>query len=465
MLRICDELMRTGVRVYDICLWRGSRNDIIHRTGREVHYPAAVVDVLEPYILLCHQGMMESAFIDDLRKSGVEVSRNHTFTNVSSRLDDSNSLLLVRCDLPNEAISIQARYLVGADGSHSEVRNHIPNANNQGSPHSSVWGVLDGELDTDFPDIWSKTVILSEEHGAVLLIPREWNMTRLYIEMKSPASSNDLTQQYVMEQARRVMAPYQVDWLSVEWFGNYVVAQRVAARFLDQTARVFIAGDASHTHSPKAAQGMNTSVHDSWNLGWKLNLAARGFCKDGILLQSYEQERKKVAHDLINFDFEHANEIAGGDAKRLAENFRKNTRFISGIGVEYGPSELNQGFEDTVGGNAKPGCNLPPAKVTRYIDACPVDIQLDIPILGQFRIYFVIPSLTSSCGLPFLEAFDHVANTPSSFVRRLTQAAETSYRNKPRAQRAEYAYLRPERYTAASELFTFGIVSKSSNSR
>ncbi|RJE25459.1 hypothetical protein PHISCL_02215 [Aspergillus sclerotialis] len=458
MLRICDELMRTGVRVHDICLWRGSQSDIIRRTGREVHYPAAVVDVLEPYILLCHQGMMESAFIDDLRKSGVEVSRNHTFTSVTSHLDDSSSPLLIRCDKPNERVSVQARYLVGADGAHSQVRNHIPNANNHGSPYSSVWGVLDGELATDFPDIWSKTVIFSEEHGSVLLIPRERNMTRLYIEMKSPASPNDLTQQYVMKQARRVMAPYQVNWVSVEWFGNYAVAQRVAARFVDQTARVFIAGDASHTHSPKAAQGMNTSVHDSWNLGWKLNLAARGFSKDGVLLQSYEQERKKIAHDLINFDFEHANEIAAGDAKRLAENFRKNTRFISGIGVEYGPSELNKEFEDATGGNAKPGCNLPPAKVTRYIDACPVDIQLDIPILGQFRIYFVIPNLTGPGGMPFLGAFDQAATAPSSFIHHLTKAAETSYKNKPRAQRAEYVYLRPERYTVVSQLFTFGLI-------
>ena len=461
MLRICDELMRTGVRVHDICLWRGSERQIIRRTAREVHYPSAIVDVLEPYILLCHQGMMESAFIDDLRKSGVEVSRNHTFTSVTSPLDDPNSPLVVKCDLSNEEVSIQARYLVGADGAHSQVRNYIPNANNQGSPHNSVWGVLDGELDTDFPDIWSKTVIFSEEHGSVLLIPRERNMTRLYIEMKSSATSNGLTQQYVMEQARRVMAPYHVDWLSVEWFGNYAVAQRVAARFCDPTARAFIAGDASHTHSPKAAQGMNTSVHDSWNLGWKLNLTARGFSKDGTLLQTYEEERQKIAHDLINFDFEHANEIAGGDAKCLAENFRKNTRFISGIGVEYGPNKLNQGFVDAVGGNAKPGCNLPPAKVTRYIDACPVDIQLDMPILGQFRLYFVIPNLIGSAEMSFLQAFDQAAMATTSFTRHLSEAAEVSYKMKPRAQRAEDVYVRPERYTAVSQLITFGLISKS----
>ncbi|RSM08909.1 hypothetical protein CEP52_004352 [Fusarium oligoseptatum] len=432
MLRIGDELMKTGVRVHDICLWRGSQKEGIRRTGREVHYPASVVDVLEPYILLCHQGMMESTFIDDLRKSGVEVSRSHKFTGFTSQSEDPTSPLLINCDLPNEQTTIQARYLVGSDGARSQVRNCIPDANGQGSPHNSSMAQF-------------------------LIIPRERNMTRLYIEMKSSITSKGLAQDYVMEQARLVMAPYRVEWLSVEWFGNYAVSQRVAAKFLDPTARAFIAGDASHSHSPKAAQGMNTSVHDSWNLGWKLNLAARGFARDG-LLQTYEQERKKIAHDLINFDFEHANEIAGGDAKRLAENFRKNTRFISGIGVEYGANELNQGVGEAFDGNAKPGCNLPPAKVTRYIDACPVDIQLNIPILGQFRLYFAVPNVTGAGEKGFLESFDQAVSASSSFLSQLSKAAEVSYKAKPRAQRADDAYLRPERYTTVSQLFTYGLI-------
>lgn len=463
MLRIGDELMRTGVTVHDICLWRGSQRQGIRRTGREVHYPTSVVDVLEPYILLCHQGMMEGAFIDDLEKSGIQVFRCHKFTNLTSKPDKPASPLIINYDLPDKQVTLQTRYLVGSDGARSRVRDYIPTANNQGSPHNSVWGVLDGELDTDFPDIWSKTVIFSEEHGSILLIPRERNMTRLYIEMKSSASSKGLTQEYVMEQARRVMTPYRVEWLSVEWFGNYAVSQRVATRFLDPTARVFIAGDASHTHSPKAAQGMNTSVHDSWNLGWKLNLAARGFAKGGVLLQSYEQERQKIAHDLINFDFEHANEIAGGDAERLAENFRKNTRFISGIGVEYGPNEINQDVEDAFSGNARPGCNLPPAKATRYIDACPVDVQLAIPVLGQFRLYFIVPSLLRSGEKAFLESFDQAFRNSSSFMSRLSEAAEASYKTKPRARRADDAYLRPERYTTLSQVFAFALISKSFN--
>ncbi|PNP61604.1 hypothetical protein FNYG_13675 [Fusarium nygamai] len=455
MLRIGDDLVQTGVKVHDICMWRGSPTEGLRRTGREVHYPSSVVDVLHPYILLCHQGMMEGTFINDLRKSGVEVTRSHTFRGVTN----SSDYLEIECDKDGETrIAIPARYLVGCDGARSAVRNAIPGAGSQGTPHNSVWGVLDGELDTDFPDIWSKTVIFSEEHGSVLLIPRERNMTRLYIEMKSSVTSKGLGQEFVMEQARLIMAPYTVNWTSVEWFGNYQVSQRFATRFLDPTQRIFIAGDASHTHSPKAAQGMNTSVHDSWNLGWKLNLAARGFAKDGILLQSYEQERKKIAEDLINFDFEHANEIAGGDSKRLAENFRKNTRFISGVGVEYGPNELNHPLDAPPGGDAKPGCNLPQAKVTRYIDACPVDVQLDVPVLGQFRVYVVAPNITGRQESGFIKGLDESISTSNSFVFQLGKSAQASYQQKPRASRADDVYVRPERYTAVNRVITFALL-------
>ncbi|KAM5360797.1 hypothetical protein ACJA88_014702 [Fusarium oxysporum] len=391
MLRIGDDLVQTGVKVHDICMWRGSPTEGLRRTGREVHYPSSVVDVLHPYILLCHQGMMEGTFINDLRKSGVEVTRSHTFRGVT----DSSDHLQIECDKDGETrTAIPARYLVGCDGARSAVRNAIPG----------------------------------------------------------------LGQEFVMEQARLIMAPYTVNWTSVEWFGNYQVSQRFATRFLDPTQRIFIAGDASHTHSPKAAQGMNTSVHDSWNLGWKLNLAARGFAKDGILLQSYEQERKKIAEDLINFDFEHANEIAGGDSKRLAENFRKNTRFISGVGVEYGPNELNHPLDSVPGGDAKPGCNLPQAKVTRYIDACPVDVQLDVPVLGQFRVYVVAPNLTGRQESGFIKAFDESISTPTSFVFQLGKSTQTSYQQKPRANRADDVYVRPERYTRVNQLITFALL-------
>ena len=326
-----------------------------------------------------------------------------------------------------------------------------------------MWGVLDGELVTDFPDIWSKTLVYSQEHGSILIIPRERNMTRFYIELKSSVKGdrNQLGQDFVMQRARQIMAPFDVNWKYIEWFGRYQIGQRVAGRFCDDRTRAFLAGDASHTHSPKAAQGMNTSMHDAWNIGWKLNLAARGLAKP-TLLQSYDQERRKIALDLLNFDYEHANQIAGGDAVALAENFKTNVRFISGIGAEYSGNAINmvepQGW---VMGDAKPGCLLPPAKVTRYLDSNPVDIQLDIPMLGQFRIYLLMWDVHQS--RIFLDTFCQAIASSDSLVNQLSAAASVSYAKQPRLPAPEDIYLRPERYTAVSHLFTFALISKLSS--
>ena len=66
---------------------------------------------------------------------------------------------------------------------------------------------------------------------------------------------------------------------------------------------MFIAGDACHTHSAKAGQGMNVSMADAWNLGWKLAAVLRGTARPE-LLHTYSQERQAVAQELIDFDRE-----------------------------------------------------------------------------------------------------------------------------------------------------------------
>ncbi|EFX04851.1 pentachlorophenol 4-monooxygenase [Grosmannia clavigera kw1407] len=486
MMGLGDELLRDGVRVHDICIWRGDDAAALHRVSREVHYPADVLDVLQPYILLCHQGMIEGLLLDDLEDCGGAVQRSHVFESFEavegggSGGDGGERLLKVH-SRPSDTVDapelpvVAADYVVGCDGARSRVRAQIPDTYAQGTPHRSTWGVLDGELDTDFPDIWSKTVVFSEAHGTVLMIPRERNMTRFYIEMKDEGeattektaqSTEASAQDRVMAQARRVLAPFRLDWRTVEWFGHYTVAQRVAARFADPALHVFIGGDASHTHSPKAAQGMNTSVHDSWNLAWKLNLAVRGLATPA-LLASYEAERKKIAVDLIEFDYEHANQIAAGDAAALANNFRTNIRFIAGVGVDYGLNAINEPVRETPtttvhksgdGGLAQPGCTLPPAKATRYIDANPVDVQLDIPILGQFRVYVFVPDVVAPAQAAFVGALSRAVCADGSVLARLSAAAKASYAKQPRPARKKDVFVRPERYTAVSELFTFALM-------
>lgn len=235
----------------------------LHRTNREVHYPP-VVDVLEPYILLVHQGMVEDLFLNDMKARGVEVTRNSPFATYREAKDGSIEVVS-RDDVSGEEKTLRAQYLVGTDGAHSQVRKCIPEATPVGASSEAIWGVLDGVIETDFPDLWSKVVVYSEEAGNVLCIPRERNMTRLYIELKSetgtPISKAEATQEFVMARARQIMQPYSLTWASVEWFGVYTIGQRVANRFTDDKQRVFIAGDVSptsYTYTSKTTSHTNS---------------------------------------------------------------------------------------------------------------------------------------------------------------------------------------------------------------
>lgn len=200
---------------------------------------------------------------------------------------------------------------------------------------------------------------------------------------------------------------------------------------------------------------MNTSMHDTFNLSWKLNLTIRGLAKPS-LLATYEDERRKIAQDLINFDYEHANAFAAGDDKALAENFAQNIAFISGAGVKYNANILNRiGTSDR--SPLRAGCLLTPTKVTRYIDANPIDLELDIPMLGQFRIFFFVSDVREAKG--FLETVCyHIGSSADSVLCQASERAEQSYAELSTPTPESAKYLQPQRYTAVSKLYTPAVV-------
>lgn len=181
---------------------------------------------------------MEDIFIEDLKDRGVQVTRSSPFIEYTST-EDAEAPIQITCgDGSNESRkSMKAKYLVGCDGARSMVRNSIPHAEMEGDSTRAPWGVLDGRLrsrlllyvgktngdpgviETNFPDLWSKVVIHSEEHGTILCIPRERNMTRLYIElnpgMKELLSSEAASQEFVMKRAQEIVAPFTLTWKSV----------------------------------------------------------------------------------------------------------------------------------------------------------------------------------------------------------------------------------------------------------
>ncbi|CDK25403.1 unnamed protein product [Kuraishia capsulata CBS 1993] len=450
-LDLLNKVSDLGVKIYDITFWKQKESGEYYRAQREEHFPS-VVDLRRPYILLTHQGVVERMFMDDILLRNLKVDRNCKFQKYQITDGPENSVLSSLI-VDGGEITVKSKYVVGADGAHSQVRKSMPNSCMIGESSDSCWGVIDGELDTNFPDIWNKAVINSNEYGSVLGIPRERNLTRLYIELQRDLH-NDLTEEnkkIVQDAARKVVAPFKLEWNTVEWFGIYKVGQRVASSFNDQL-KVFIVGDASHTHSPKAAQGMNVSMHDSWNLGWKLAHVIRGYSKEAIL-ETYELERKKIAQDLIDFDKEHAKAFDVGDQIELAKNFAKNVRFISGQGAEYNLNMINQ--ESNVSSETFAPGKLPvPSNVIRLVDSNPVKLESDIPILGQFSTYFIVKKFDAA--VEFLEAFSDSALKSSSYSKFLSKSSD-----KERNDFTEKDLINKKRYTPVSKILTVSLVTTS----
>ncbi|PYH55136.1 uncharacterized protein BO96DRAFT_435470 [Aspergillus niger CBS 101883] len=469
-LRLSDELLRNGAKVYDICFWESTpQNPTLNRTSRQTHYPDHLVGASDPYILLAHQGMLEDVLIKDIEERGGSVQRNSPFVSVSKTSDGSGELEVIYNDnTTNTQKPIRTKYLVGCDGARSKVRDFIPGAQLEGEMSNASWGVLDGIIDTDFPDLWSKVAVRSHTAGSILWIPRERGMTRLYVELSSTDGERvdraKATPEYVMARAREAMQPFRLEWKFIEWFGNYVVGQRVARRFSDPENQIFIAGDVCPFHPSfshqctdlnnkiQAAQGANTSMHDSVNLAWKLNLVSRGLAP-ASLLNTYSEERRKIANDLIAFDAGHVAAFEKGETA-LARNFEENIRFISGVGAEYDAGVVTKSPQSKVKGGIQPGTLTRPAKVTRYIDANPVDLQLDIPMMGQFRVVLFVGDVVG--GKRFLEGF-----CGADALEGVHSVAKESYKKCPRGLSDGDKYSPLERYTPVSEVVTYGLVTRS----
>jgi len=231
----------------------------------------------------------------------------------------------------------------------------------------------------------------------------------------------------------------------------------VASNF-SHANRVFIAGDASHTHSPKAAQGMNVSMHDTFNLAWKLSLVLNSVSPTS-LLESYPTERRKIALDLISFDYEHANAFVKNDQVALAENFAKNIRFISGVGAIYAATTPLTIASSTSGLGLIPGELLLPARATRYVDSNPVDIQLDIPLRNQFKVYFLTSNYHSA--LYLLSEICSGISAPNTIISRASKKSLHLPHSPPKVEIDEY--IQPDRYIIPnlSRIFTFGTITQS----
>jgi 2-polyprenyl-6-methoxyphenol hydroxylase-like FAD-dependent oxidoreductase len=99
---------------------------------------------------------------------------------------------------------------------------------------------------------------------------------------------------------------------SVSWASAFNMNARLADRY--RVGRAFLAGDAAHTHPPTGGQGLNTSVQDAYNLGWKLATVLRG--GPASLLDSYEEERRPIAAEMLGLATRLLDAMKRGETRR-----------------------------------------------------------------------------------------------------------------------------------------------------
>lgn len=311
-----------------------------------------------------------------------------------------------------EIETVRARFVVGCDGARSTVRGAI-GRQLVGDSANQAWGVMDVLAVTDFPDIRYKAVVQSANGGNLLVIPREGGyLVRLYVEMDKlgedeRVASRNITVERLIAAAQRILHPYVLEVKEVAWWSVYEIGQRICDKYDDVPAgetgsvlpRVFIAGDACHTHSPKAGQGMNFSMQDTFNLGWKLAAVLRRQCAPS-LLHTYSAERQVVAQELIDFDREWAkmfsdrprqgagSESEGVDPKEFQAYFERHLRFTAGMGTQYRPSVIcGEGTHQPLASGFPIGRRFHSAPVVRIADAMTVQLGHTGKADGRWRLY------------------------------------------------------------------------------
>lgn len=330
--------------------------------------------------------------------------------------------------------TVRAKYVVGCDGARSGVRDAI-GRKHIGEFAAHAWGVMDVLVNTDFPD-WRTKCAISSSAGNILHIPREGGyLSRMYIDLGEVAADDDhrvrqTPIEEIIRKAGEILHPYSIDVKQVAWHSVYEVGHRVTDKFDDvaegesRSPRVFLTGDACHTHSAKAGQGMNVSMQDGFNLGWKLGHVITGVSPT-TLLDTYSAERQPVAQQLIDFDREWSSLMARkpgeiSDPQDLATYYLATAEFPSGFMTRYDPSMIvaDAAHQDLASGFPV-GKRFASVEVVRVCDGNVIHLGHHARADGRWRVYAFADAAAGS-ERSALDAWAKWMSSPESPISRHT---------------------------------------------
>lgn len=229
---------------------------------------------------------------------------------------------------------LRARYVVAADGGRSTVRRALGIGMTGEAVDPNPMLVADVRITGLDRDHWHLFPPHGEGDGLMAICPlpgtEDFQLVAQFPEGTAVDPSPDGVRKLVA--ARSHLAPQSVT--DVRWASDFHPRAALADRFRE--GRVFLVGDAAHIHSPAGGQGLNTSVQDAYNLGWKLGAVLRGDAP-ASLLDTYEEERRPIAAGMLALSTSvHRGETRRGEATRQ-------------LGLHYRTSSLTEETRETPG--------------------------------------------------------------------------------------------------------------------
>lgn len=392
--------------------------------GRGWSFMEDMKDTKWDFALVLRQKYQEEIFRQALKKEGVELESQWDLKGVEvlEGVEMGGYKVLAGMEHTETKVKkvVKCRYLIGADGGRSFVRRAL-NIPFDGSSSEDKWVRVDGVIETDLPKPRTYCAIESPTHGNVLWAALDHGATRIGYAFTTERQKayKVFDEEAAVNEAIASVKPFSLKFKQVDWWTIYVVGQRIARHFFVKDC-VFLAGDACHTHSSGAAQGMNTGMHDAVNLGWKLSLVLQGLAKPD-LLQTYEAERLPNVHKLINYD----KDISRLMTMQLPENWTGDPNadpneilgkvmaeaatFSSGLGIYYEPDTyLN--LKQTSGlSSVQPGQRAPDVSLQKPATFEATRLQIETPNIARF--YVAIFAGDVALTKPHLAAFSQSVST------------------------------------------------------
>ena len=363
-----------------------------------------ITDTFFDYCLLCRQRYTEDVIrqgYERYSKTGVHYGAHLAdFSLIKHREDSVVRSIIDTAD--HGRLVVKSKYIIGADGGRSTVRNLVGLVF-EGDRSDRHWIRIDGIVETDMPEARRGLCgIQSASHGSILWTCLDHGATRVGFALPKKLFHerwNSITQDEVIAEAKKALKPFSLEFKTVDWWTVYSVGQHLAAKYRAND-RVFIAGDAAHTHSSGAAQGMNTGLHDAVNLSWKLAGHLNGWlCED--MLETYTTERRPIAQRIIEQD-KIISVVTGGEIpeqfkgdpdadpnKILNETYEANVALYTGLGISYPQDGLLVACSDSDETlRVEPGQRAPDALLQRPGVRVPLRLQSLWRFNGKFTILF-----------------------------------------------------------------------------